>query len=151
MRVLLAVAFAGAICTGVALAQETGPLTPRSLQAQLASNPTAADAERLAERIRQAFGGKETLLKGAQPIVDELAVAWAIELPNWKPSTARPVPRIWRPVGNAGYDMTRVGGTSRPFDVTAVPVETSADRTCAGVHVGWRLRSNAMTPVSRTP
>ena len=95
-----------------AIAQDATPLTPRSLEAALAENPKGAAAERLAGRVRQSFGGREALLHGAQPLIDELSVAWAIDLPDWKPTTARPVPRIWRPVGNAGFDMTRIGETS---------------------------------------
>jgi enterochelin esterase family protein len=103
---------AGALVWAAAVhAQEARALDPKSLQAALESNPQGAGAERLAERIREAFGGTDALLKGATPMVDELTVAWAIEAPGWTPAPNLPAPRVWRPSGNTGYPMTRVGHT----------------------------------------
>ena len=99
------------ICTSVGAAQEASTLDPKSLQTALAGKPEGAEAERLAEQIRRTFGGRETLLRGAAPIVDELTVAWAIELPGWVAPANLPAPRVWRPSGNTGYPMTRVGTT----------------------------------------
>ncbi len=56
-------------------------LTPRVLDARLAADASGPDAERLADRVREWFGGRETLLTGAAPKVEGLDVAWAIELP----------------------------------------------------------------------
>jgi len=53
----------------------SAPLTPQTLAAALAAQPAGADAERLAERVRASFGGRETLMKGAPPKIDELTVA----------------------------------------------------------------------------
>jgi enterochelin esterase-like enzyme len=82
-------------------------LDARSLEAALAANPQGAEAERLAERIRQAFGGRDALLEGAQPLIDETTVAWAIERPE---GDQRP-PRILLPSGNRSYPMRQVGTT----------------------------------------
>lgn len=58
-------------------------LTPRSLSAKLADKPTGKDAEQLADAIRVWFG-KDKLAEGANPKVDGLEVAWAIEAPGAK-------------------------------------------------------------------
>jgi enterochelin esterase family protein len=101
----------GLLVAGPALAQDGAVLDPHTLEVALAAKPQGAEADRLAERVRQAFGGREALLRGGPPMIDELAVAWAIELPGWTPTPARPSPRVWRPVGNTNYPMTRVGNT----------------------------------------
>jgi enterochelin esterase family protein len=111
MRRAVAAAAAALLYASPLAAQEVARLTPDALAAALAANPQGAEAERLAERIRQAFGGKDALLKGPQPIVDELTVAWAIELPGWTASPALAAPRVWRPVGAAFYPLTRIGAT----------------------------------------
>src|SRR5881397_967738 len=61
--------------------QQEEALTPSSLMAALAAQPAGAEAEKLAERIRAAFG-KENLLKGAPPMIEDQTVAWAIEAPG---------------------------------------------------------------------
>src|SRR5688500_3659654 len=72
--------------------QEPPALTPRTLEAALAAKPQGAEADRLAERIRAWFGA-EPLLKGAAaPKIDELMVAWAVELPA--PAGDAPPPRV---------------------------------------------------------
>ena len=88
------------------LAQETAPLTPKSLQAALAAKPEGPDAEKLAERIRTYFGGSESLLKGAAPKLDELTVAWAVEAPQL---AANVTPRVVADVGYLNVPMVRVG------------------------------------------
>ena len=88
------------------LAQETAPLTPKSLQAALAAKPEGPDAEKLAERIRTYFGGSESLLKGAAPKIDELTVAWAVEAPQL---AANVTPRVVADVGYLNVPMVRVG------------------------------------------
>jgi enterochelin esterase-like enzyme len=66
----------------LASAQEGPALDPRSLSAALNAKPEGAAAERLADRIRTYFGGREVLLKGAPARIDELTVAFALEAPN---------------------------------------------------------------------
>ena len=76
---------------GAAVAQEA--LTPRTLETLVAAQPHGAEAEALGIRIRRAFGGTDTLTRGAAPLVDELSVAWALELPQPPAGDARP-PRV---------------------------------------------------------
>jgi enterochelin esterase family protein len=91
-----------------AFAQETAPLTPKSLQAALAAKPEGAEAEKLAERIRAYFGGSESLLKGAPPKIDELTVAWAVEAPQLAPNVT---PRVMADAGALNVPMVKVGAS----------------------------------------
>jgi enterochelin esterase-like enzyme len=85
-------------------------LTPKTLDAALSAKPAGSDADRLAERIRAYFGGRETLMKGAPPKIDELTVAWAIDAPV-VPANARG-PRVAADVGNGFVvPLTQVGTT----------------------------------------
>ena len=61
-------------------AQMLSDLTPESLRAALAAKPSGAEAQRLADRVRAYFGGREALIKGAPAKIDELTIAWAVEL-----------------------------------------------------------------------
>src|SRR6476620_3817564 len=88
------------------LAQETAPLTPKSLQAALAAKPEGAEAEKLAERIRAYFGGSESLIKGAPAKIDELTVAWAFEAPQLPPNA---VTRVVADVGSLNLPLVKVG------------------------------------------
>jgi enterochelin esterase-like enzyme len=92
----------------VMVAQETAPLTPKTLQAALAQKPEGPDAEKLAERIRGYFGGSESLIKGAAPKIDELTVAWAVEAPQLAPNVT---PRVVADVGALNLPMVKVGTT----------------------------------------
>ncbi|MEP6918138.1 MAG: alpha/beta hydrolase-fold protein [Acidobacteriota bacterium] len=62
-------------------------LTPKTLETALAGKPTGAEAEQLAGRVREYFGGADALLKGGAAKIDDLTVAWAIQVP---PSTGGP-------------------------------------------------------------
>jgi enterochelin esterase-like enzyme len=63
-------------------AQPAAVLTPQDLERALAAAPTGADADRLADRVREWFGGRDRLVAGsAVPKVDGLQVAWALEVP----------------------------------------------------------------------
>src|SRR5262245_15446957 len=96
-----------ACCISVSvLAQETAPLTPKSLQAALAAKPEGTEAEKLAERIRTYFGGSESLLKGPPPKIDELTVVWAVEAPQL---AANVTPRVVADVGYLNAPMVKVG------------------------------------------
>jgi enterochelin esterase family protein len=61
-------------------------LTMETLHTRLAAKPTAADALALAEDVRVWFGkdraGKYNALGGANPKIEALQTAWAIELPD---------------------------------------------------------------------
>jgi|RhiMetdeSRZDD1v2_1073273.scaffolds.fasta_scaffold05516_11 enterochelin esterase-like enzyme len=87
-------------------AQDTAPLTPKTLQAALAQKPDGVDAEKLAERIRAYYGGTETLLKGGTPKIEELTVAWAVEAPQLAPNVT---PRVVADVGALNLPLVKVG------------------------------------------
>jgi enterochelin esterase family protein len=75
------------VLLGLLLAQPPGAaraddrLTPKALSAALAGKPKGQEAERLAKAVRDWFG-KDRLTEGANPKVDGLEVAWAIEAPK---------------------------------------------------------------------
>jgi enterochelin esterase-like enzyme len=90
-----------------AAAQDTAPLTPKALESALAARPQGADAERLAERIRAYFGA-EALLKGsAAPKIDDVNVAWAVEIPA--PAADAPPPRVVSDAVHFTMPLVRVG------------------------------------------
>jgi enterochelin esterase-like enzyme len=90
-----------------ASAQDLPALTPRSLEAALAAKPQAAEADKLAERIRAWFGA-EGLLKGsAAAKIDDLMVAWAVELPP--PAADAPPARVVSDAVHFTMPLTRVG------------------------------------------
>ncbi len=91
-------------------AQEEPALGPRSLAAALAAKPVAGDAERLAERIRALFGGRDVLMRGAPAQVDELTVAFAVEVAAMPPNA--PAPRAVADHGMFNLPLTRVGSTN---------------------------------------
>src|SRR5262245_34821385 len=80
-------------------------LTPKELQAALASNPQGSEAERLAERIRD-YLGKENIVKGV-PKIDGLWVAWAIETP-----APQGILEVASEDGKFNLKLTRVGTTN---------------------------------------
>jgi enterochelin esterase family protein len=90
-------------------AQEAAALDPKSLSAALAANPTGPEAERLAERIRETFGGRDVLLRGAPARVDELTVAFAIEAPN--APAGGPPPRAVADHGMFNLPLMKVGSS----------------------------------------
>lgn len=109
---------------GVASAQEPAALSPKALQAALAAKPEGADADRLAEQVRAYFGGSDVLLRGAPPKIDELLVAWAVEVPD-APAPAAPQPgatvpaaRVVADVGAFNLPLTKIG-TSRLYAAVA--------------------------------
>lgn len=85
--------------------RQEGALTPKDLQAALAAKPAGAEADKLAADIRAWFG-KDELLKGATVKVDELTVAWAVEIPN-----VTAVPRVRSHDAKFVLPMTRIGNT----------------------------------------
>jgi enterochelin esterase family protein len=85
--------------------EKTEALTPRSLGTQLAAQPSGADADALADRVRSWFG-KESVLGGGAPKVDGLEVAWAIDAPRAEAAEVVSVD------GNFRLPLTRLGKTS---------------------------------------
>jgi enterochelin esterase-like enzyme len=94
-------------CSSFALAQEDAALSPKSLEVAIAAKPAGPDAERLADRIRSYFGGRDVLMRGAPARVDELTVAFALEVPQL-PSTSPP-PRAVADHGMFNLALTKVG------------------------------------------
>jgi enterochelin esterase family protein len=91
--------------------QDLPDLTPTTLSAALAANPQGAEADRLADRIRSFFGGSEALQKGAAPKIDELTVAWAVELATTPPPGKAAPPRVVADVSGFNFPLARVGTT----------------------------------------
>ena len=103
-----------------ALAQQPAPLTPQALDAALAAAPHGADAERLADRVREWFGGSERLLSGsATPKIEGLQVAWAIELPS-AASTDAEIPIVESDAVHFTRRLTRIGTTNLYATVTSL-------------------------------
>ena len=92
-------------------AQDSAPLTPKSLQAALDAKPSGAEADRLAERIRTYFGGAEALANGGAAKIDDLLVAFALESPP--PAGPNPTaPRVSSDAVLFTMPLTRVGTTN---------------------------------------
>ena len=92
-------------------AQDSAPLTPKSLQAALDAKPSGAEADRLAERIRTYFGGTEALANGGAAKIDDLLVAFALESPP--PAGPNPTaPRVSSDAVLFTMPLTRVGTTN---------------------------------------
>ena len=106
MKSLIALAVT-LLSASMAFAQEGPALDPKSLLAALDAKPEGAAAERLADRIRTYFGGREVLMKGAPARVDELTVAFALEATNL-PATG-PAPRAVADHGMFSLPLTKVG------------------------------------------
>src|SRR5262245_44236276 len=93
------------------VAPQENQLTPKSLQAALAAKPVGAEAEKLASRVREYFGKDiSDLTKGAAPKVDELTVAWAVELPD--APNAKAAPRVSSSDAKFLLPLNRIGNTN---------------------------------------
>jgi enterochelin esterase-like enzyme len=109
----------GLLICGAATAQEAPQtFTPKSLEAALAAKPEGPEAERLAERIRAYFGGSDVLSKGAPAKIDQLTVAWALEVPQL-PANAQ-TPRVVSDAVLFTMPLTRVGTTGLYAGVTTL-------------------------------
>jgi enterochelin esterase family protein len=126
MRLLLTTLITALLgITAIAQQPASAPLTPRALESLLSAKPQGADAEQLAARVRTTFGA-EAIARGAAPRVDELQVAWALEVPQ--PATAqsgqggqaaqggrggqgRP-PRVVSDTGGFSLTLNRIGTTN---------------------------------------
>ena len=66
-------------------------LSTHTLAARIAAKPTGSDAEALAQEIRDWFGkdraGKNNVVDGANPKIQQLETAWAIEAPEARSAT----------------------------------------------------------------
>jgi enterochelin esterase-like enzyme len=92
----------------VAFAPQETQITPKSLQAALKARPSGAEAEKLAAQAREYFGKDiSDLSKGAAPKIDELTVAWAIEIPE-----AKAAPRVSSSDAKFLLPLNRIGNTN---------------------------------------
>ncbi len=95
------------VSTSLGVAQEETAFGPKSISAALSAKVEGAEADRLAERVRVLFGGRDILMRGAPAQVDELTVAFALEAPNL-PANA-PAPRAVADHGMFNLPLTRIG------------------------------------------
>jgi enterochelin esterase family protein len=100
-------AIGGALFVALSSNAEGQALDPKSLSTALSAKPGTAEAEQLATRIRTWFGGSDNLLKGAAPKIDELTVAWAIEVPGLAGNA--PPPRVVSDVVAFTMPLVKVG------------------------------------------
>ena len=104
-----------------AFAPQENQLTPKSLQAALMAKPYGAEAEKLAGQVREYFGKDiSDPSKGAAPKIDELTVAWAIEIPN-----ARSAPRVSSSDAKFLLPLNRIGNTDVYAAVAEFPWATA--------------------------
>lgn len=118
---ITAVVLLGVVASGVQPGAQSGTdLNPKTLAAALSAKPAGPDAERLAERVRAYFGGRDALIKGGPARIDELLVAWAIELPSALPPNSAP-PRVSADIGN-GFNvaLAQIGETGVYAGVTSL-------------------------------
>src|SRR5262249_54442552 len=98
---------AALLLTLVAFATQDASLTPKAIEAALAAKPTGEQAEMLAAQLRKTFGPDiGNLAKLPGPKIDELSVAWAIEVPN-----APAAPKVVSDAGKFSFALSRVGTT----------------------------------------
>jgi enterochelin esterase family protein len=107
MRVLVGLLVAATLFAPAAVAQQGPSVDVKALAAAIGANPQGAEADRLAARIREAFGS-EALMRGPQPLIDETTVVWTIERPA---GSTGGNPRVLRPLGSLSFPMRQVGTT----------------------------------------
>jgi enterochelin esterase-like enzyme len=124
MRITLPLLVVAALGPWAISAQQHPMVDVMAIQAALASNPEGAEAEALADRIREAFGGREALMAGPQPLVEETTVLWAIEIPDHEGRG----PRVFRPAGTVTHNLREVGSSG---------VYAVAETFSSGEAFGW--------------
>lgn len=114
MTSLLAPLCALSLALGFAFAPatEVTPLTVKSLEKALATPRAGTDAEQLNNELAgaiRAFIGPDiaNLQKPPAPKIDELTVAWGIEVPG-----AQTTPKVVSDDGQLSFNLTRVGTTN---------------------------------------
>jgi enterochelin esterase family protein len=92
-------------------ATQNAPLTPKSLEMALVGNPSemaGAEAETLAAAVRALIGPDiPNHAKAPAPKVDELSVAWGLEIPNLSSA-----PKVISDDGRYAFTLTRIGKTN---------------------------------------
>jgi len=104
-----------------ALAQTPPVMTPAELGTRLAGRPAGADAEALASQTRAWFGA-ENLKNGPNPKVDELTVAWAVEVSSLP---AGALPAVVSEDGAFRLALARIGNTNVYAARTLLPDGTA--------------------------
>jgi enterochelin esterase family protein len=119
-------------------------LSMRALSARLSARPTGETARALADDVRAWFGknpaGQDNVIGGANPKVEELETAWAIEAPGAKIAVVRTGDRTTLP-------LARIGETS-VFAATLALADGTAFRwsyVTDGEKVGRRGQVEAYT------
>jgi enterochelin esterase-like enzyme len=108
MMIRLALAFPAFWLLIFTFVPQTSNLDVRSLESALAANPSGATADALAQQIRVWIGPEiANLAKLPPPKVDDLAVAWAIEVAD-----AAAPPKVVPDDGRPAITLTRVGSTN---------------------------------------
>jgi enterochelin esterase-like enzyme len=110
-----------------------GPLTVQELRQALDAKPGGADAEKLAERVRAAWG-KQNLPKGPAPKIDELTVAWAME--------AEDAPKVVAEDSKFSLTLQRIGSTS---------VYAAVQTLDEGAAFRWHFDANGKKLAPATP
>ena len=98
-----------AVLFSLAFTSQDNRLTPKALQTALAARPAGAEAEKLAAQAREYFGKDiSDPSKGGAPKIDDLTVAWAIEISDAQ--NARP--RVISSDSKLQLSLTRIGSTN---------------------------------------
>lgn len=94
------------------LRAQDAPLTPNTLEAALAAEPQGPAAERLADRVREWFGGRDGLIAGGGPArIEGRQVAWALELAA-PPAPGAPLPSVDSDAIHFTKRLSRIGTTN---------------------------------------
>jgi enterochelin esterase family protein len=119
-RALIAApAVALVIASGAVLADEpakTPALTATTLAKRLAEKPEGAAAAQLADEITRWFGGKDNLVKGPAPKVEQTTVTWAIDAPG-----ASEPPKVVSEDGTYTLALARIGDSDVYAAVVTLP------------------------------
>jgi enterochelin esterase-like enzyme len=102
-------------------AQAAEPLTVRTLSTRLAAKPTGETATALADEVHNWFGknasGNFNVSTGADPKVEGLLTAWAVEAPNARTAAVAIE-------GGKTLELARIGDT--PVFAKVIPLENGA-------------------------
>ena len=104
-----------------ARAQQPAPLTPQALDAALAATPQGADAERLADRVREWFGGSDRLAGRLGGAEDRRPAGRLGDRGASRGATDAEVPIVESDAVHFTRRLTRIGTTSVYATVAVAP------------------------------